>query len=449
MNSLLRYFLLILLFIPVAACEKSELPEVEQIQELQEQEHSHGPVYAGFPETFESGTKTSYAAADVQLSTGSWNLDNALIGTSSSDRKNGLKSVRIKNAGKVTMNFNLTNGASRVSISHALYGLDAESSWELYASENSGVNWTKIGSTVTTTSITLQTEVFMVNFSGNVRFQIRKINTGGRINIDDFLVEEQEALPTRDDNLGMGNPSNASTNVTMPNNYLLVKPQYALSYNNSKGTANWVSWHLSLAWKGNAMRCNCFTSDNTLPAGFFKATSSHYTNTGFDRGHLCPSEDRDASRNDNQATFLMTNIFPQAPINNQRTWADLEAYCRSLLNSGNELYIIAGGYGSGGTGWNGGVTYSIANGKINVPARTWKVILVLPVGSNDVARVTNSTRVIAVDMPNNQTVNSQHWGYYRVSVDYLETQTGYNFLSNIPDNIENVIEAVVDNVQVQ
>ncbi len=68
-------------------------------------------VYSGFPETFESGSKTAYAVASVTLSTGSWTLDDALIGTSTSDRKNAAKSVRIEYTGTVTMNFDVTNGA--------------------------------------------------------------------------------------------------------------------------------------------------------------------------------------------------------------------------------------------------------------------------------------------------------------------------------------------------
>jgi endonuclease G len=71
--------------------------------------------------------------------------------------------------------------------------------------------------------------------------------------------------------------------------------------------------------------------------------------------------------------------------------------------------------------------------------------VVLPVGSNDVSRVSNSTRVIAVDMPNNQTVNSLPWGNYRVSIDALENILGYDFLNNVPATIQSVIEAAVDN----
>ncbi len=441
MNKLFHYFLVAVFLFSVSSCEKDYTePEFSGYSI----EQAHAPVYTGFPETMEAGTKTSYAAADVVLQTGSWNLNNALIGVSLSDRKNGNKSIRIQSTGIVTMNFNLTSGATLVSVQHAKYGADAASSWELYASVNSGSTWTKVGSTIFTNSTTLTTATFTMAYSGNVRFQIRKL-TGGRLNIDDILVEEDIPVPIRDDNMALGNPSNAVTNVSYPNNYLLVKTQYALSYNNSRGTANWVSWHLNSAWQANVPRCDCFVSDNTLPSTFFKATSSMYTNTGFDRGHLCPSEDRDASSADNQATFIMTNIIPQSPISNQRTWASLESYARTLTTQGYEVYIVAGGYGSGGTGSNGGVTQTIANGKITVPSRIWKVMLVLPLGNNDVNRVTNATRVIAVDMPNNQTVNSQPWGYYRVSVDYVESVTGYNFFSNVPDNIENIIEATVDN----
>jgi endonuclease G len=77
---------------------------------------------------------------------------------------------------------------------------------------------------------------------------------------------------------------------------------------------------------------------------------------------------------------------------------------------------------------------------------TWKIIVILSNGNNDLSRITNATRVIAVIMPNTQACSDYPWTYYRVSVDYIETQTGYNFLSNVPTNIQSVIEATVDNL---
>ena len=250
-------------------------------------------------------------------------------------------------------------------------------------------------------------------------------------------------IPVRDNNMELGNPSNATTKISDKDNYLIEKKQYCLAYNNSKGEPNWVSWHLNTSWKGEAKRCNCFITDISLPELFYKVKKSEYTKSGFDRGHLCPSDDRDANEEDNEATFFMSNMIPQSPHLNRITWVALEEYCRKLVQQGNELYIIAGGYGSGGIGSNNTLTNTIGE-HINVPSHCWKIIVILPEGNNDLHRISDNTKVIAVNMPNNQTVNEYHWEHYRTSVDEIEKITGYDFLNKISKNIQNHIEAKKD-----
>jgi endonuclease G len=246
--------------------------------------------------------------------------------------------------------------------------------------------------------------------------------------------------------LALGNPSQAVTDVGTPNNYLMEKTQYALAYDNSRGSAKWVGWHLSGAWKGGTARQDDFRADTDLPSGFYRAGSTSYSGTGFDRGHICPSDDRDSSITDNSSTFLMTNMLPQAPNLNRIVWANFESYCRSLMDSDHELYIFSGGYGQGGEGTNG-TANTIANGKIVVPSHCWKVALVLPIGDNDISRIDANTRVIAVDMPNTQMANQSDWRDYRVSTDFVELVTGLDFFSEVPTGTQSVIESRIDTQQ--
>jgi endonuclease G len=169
-----------------------------------------------------------------------------------------------------------------------------------------------------------------------------------------------------------------------------------------------------------------------------------YSSTGFDRGHNTPSGDRTNTIAANSATFLMTNMIPQAPYHNQIVWAGMEDSLRRLVTQGNELYIIMGNYGTGGTG-NNGFTTTIDAGRVTVPSNIWKIAIVIPNGDNDSSRVNNNTRVIAVDIPNTNTLFST-WKSYRTSVDAIEAATGYDLISRLPASLQAVLEARVDNL---
>ncbi len=446
-KTLLGFLLLCIAF---QSCKKDEIFN-ESSQDGNESVYSNYALRtaAAFPEGFESGSKSSYTAGNVSLGSGQWFFSDALIGTSTADRKTGTKSARIRNQGFIHTNFNLNFGVNYVTVQHAKYSTTSNSTWQFYYSTNDGGTWTQLGANITTTSTTLATSTFTLNTTVPTRIRILKLNGSGILNIDNVLVDEPGEAPSRDAHLGLGNPSNAAVNTATPNNYLISKSQYVLSYNNSRGTANWVAWHMSNAWKGAAARCDCFASDTQIPSTFYRAGSTSFSGSGFDRGHMCPSEDRDGSSTDNAATFLMSNMIPQAPNNNQITWNAFETYCRTLLNQGNELYVISGGYGNGGTGSNGGITSTLANGAIAVPSNVWKAVLVLPIGSSDLNRVSSSTRIIAIDVPNTQSASSQPWQNYRTSVDAIEAQTGLNLFSLVADGIQSGIESQVDAVTIQ
>jgi len=244
--------------------------------------------------------------------------------------------------------------------------------------------------------------------------------------------------------LTFGNPSGAVADLNQPLNYLMEKPEFALSYNRDKGGPNWVSWHLTDEWIGNLARVDTFRPDPAVPPTWYRVLGTDFSGSGFDRGHMTPNADRDKETSIpiNQATFLMSNMVAQAPDNNQGPWAQLENFLRTLLPA-NELYIVSGPVGVGGTG-SGGFANTIANGHVTVPSSTWKVVLVIPKGDNDISRVTAATRTIAVNMPNIQGIRNEDWHTYLTTVDAIEQLTGYDFFANVPDAVENAIEAGTD-----
>jgi endonuclease G, mitochondrial len=246
-------------------------------------------------------------------------------------------------------------------------------------------------------------------------------------------------------NLLMGNPSQATTNSNNSENYLVTRPQYALSYSKRKGIPNWVAWELNSTWLGDSGRVGKFAPDEELPADWERIKPADYTGSGFDRGHMVNSEDRSRSAEDNIQTFLMTNIIPQAPDNNQGVWVQLENYSRKLVRSGKELFIISGGHGQGGIG-SKGLKATVGRGKVIVPAVTWKVILVLDKPNAGVAGVDKNTRTIAVIIPNKQGVRFDPWQQYRTSVNEVEKLTGYQFFTSVPAEVRSVINAKVDAV---
>lgn len=250
------------------------------------------------------------------------------------------------------------------------------------------------------------------------------------------------APPVNDRHLLLGNPSEASTDPNQANNYLIVRPQYALSYSRDRGIANWASWQLNRSWVGNGDRPD-FQPDTSLPPGWYRVTPNDYTGSGFDRGHLVPAADRNRRREDSAAVFLMTNIFPQAQDNNQGPWNDLEMYSRELVHQGKELYIMAGGAGTGGSGERGQRT-SLGQGRVAVPEFTWKIILVLDRAIASADEVSTGDRIIAVILPNVDGIRHNDWRQYRQSVDQIERLTGYDFLSALDNSVETELEARVD-----
>ncbi len=250
------------------------------------------------------------------------------------------------------------------------------------------------------------------------------------------------------EHLRLGNPSEAREDASDRNNFLMRKKFFAVSYNESLGTPNWASWHLTRGFLGEAPRL-AFHADHTLPAGFTRIEPADYTSSGFDRGHLCPHGDRAESHEMSESTFVMTNMIPQSPENNEKAWDQLENYLRSLvLHHGRQIYIVAGPHGRGGVGRTGFKSIIRHNHHtIVVPAHTWKVALVLNANADATRPVDRSARLIGVIVPNNSSPGLE-WAGFRVPVAEIEELTGYTFFDQVNSRTLELLKTEVDEVPI-
>lgn len=173
--------------------------------------YASGPLYGGFPEDFESPDATQKGSYNMtaidnnlNLKTGNWKLYYAILATTAGrDRFNptGKQCIRMQQQldfdAYVQMNFDLPNGASKVTFSYGAYYTDASSTFKLEYSQDGGVTWQQTGEKVSDASAESKVAIFLMDIKGAVRFRIDKLGLGptngtdvfnGRLSIEDFAV---------------------------------------------------------------------------------------------------------------------------------------------------------------------------------------------------------------------------------------------------------------------
>ncbi len=215
--------------------------------------------------------------------------------------------------------------------------------------------------------------------------------------------------------------------------HLLDEGSFVVSYSPVKRVPNWVAWRLDRSYLGHVRRKNDFRPDPALPSEFYHVSERDYLHSGYDRGHLCPSADREDTPEDNSTTFVFTNMEPQLHELNAGPWEKLERYERELAERpGAVLYLIAGGVFSS--------PFPTIGDGVAVPAANFKIVVVLSEGQG-ASDVTQETEVLSVLMPNQPGVGQHDWTEFVTSVDAIERATGYDFLSAVAEPVQRVIEA--------
>ena len=157
----------------------------------------------------------------------------------------------------------------------------------------------------------------------------------------------------------------------------------------------------------------------------------YFRGSGYDHGHICPSADRQYSTAANKQTFYLTNMQPQYPKFNQKLWAEMEDRMRKWIANSpatDTMYVC-----KGGTIDDEANIIERVKDKLIVPKYFYMAILY---------KNSEGYKAIAFWAEN---INVDHSGDdlrdYVMSIDRLEEMTGIDFFCNLPDDIENKVEA--------
>jgi len=197
---------------------------------------------------------------------------------------------------------------------------------------------------------------------------------------------------------------------------------YTLSYNEDHEQANWVHYKLNPAFlSGTAARVDIFREDPSVSSK--SASLKDYKGSGYDRGHLAPAADMKYNSIAMSESFYMSNISPQSPSFNRGIWKRLESLVRGWGEKF-EIYVsTAGVLGSDNLG-------AIGKNRVTVPSKYYKVIY-----------APDKNIMIGFLLSNSK--QSGSLSSYTVSVDKIESLTGIDFFSELPDNVEAELESIV------
>lgn len=232
-------------------------------------------------------------------------------------------------------------------------------------------------------------------------------------------------LESSEINQDKGLPEGSFEQVIIPDdipNIMLDYEGFSVGFNPEMHQPNYVVWTLEPdETAGDNSRTNAqFMADPQVDGC---ASLTDYRNSGFDRGHMAPAADMKWSEKAMADCHYLTNMCPQDKRLNSGAWATIEKNARKWALKYGPLVIVCGPVLSDR------LTRSIGVTPVPVPERFFKVIL---------APHANPPMGIGFIMPNSYVEGGAQSTV--VSIDDVEAVTGFDFFSELPDDIENEVE---------
>lgn len=221
---------------------------------------------------------------------------------------------------------------------------------------------------------------------------------------------------------------------------LIVRKGYVLLHGDDDKIPLWVCEKVTKNQvTGNLPRDDAFAPDPLLPVGR-RAELSDYKGSGFDRGHMAPAGNQTRDSELKRETFFLSNMVPQVGRTfNQGVWKDLESRVRDWAVSRSTIYTITGPMLYDPEEENA----TTAHGHVPL----------LRIGANHVAVPTHCFKIVVAKNAQGQweasafvlkntkyRPNQLDLKLYLTSIRWIEERTGLDFLSLLPDDVEEAIE---------
>lgn len=303
-----------------------------------------------------------------------------------------------------------------------------------------------------------------------MKFRVAYIE-GNNVGIEYLVVDDTQERPNenKNENSDIDNPAARLLEMPRVNTTNFLAAHYvdydnqhimnlAIEWNAAMRHSSWVAFSFdSTTSQDNVKRGDAWGWDPLIPVELGKVIEDDHKSDGYDKGHLCASEDRVYCKEANDQTFLYSNISPQIGSFNQKFWAKLEAliqkWGRSTQNGVyDKVYVAKGGTinkllkdWTGKQKANDGLYPTAdADGKSSpksknglvVPAYYYMAIL---------AEKDGKFQAIGFLVPHSEDLPAKpttaDLQTYTCSIAHLEEQTGIDFFCNLKDNVEREVES--------
>ena len=229
---------------------------------------------------------------------------------------------------------------------------------------------------------------------------------------------------------------------------------YSYYYNYTYYASLWVAYPLCGTHKSGSASTSTWSYNPDVPTTPVNrqvkvrskdgSYTTMYSNSTYSRGHQCPNADRKSNDQMNEQTYYVTNQTPQRQNKfNGSIWGALETAERALVSSASDTVYVVTGPVYRKKGGSESISYLTGISGANpssLPIPNYYFKAFLKVKRNGSGEVTSASAIGFWFDHRDYNSDTEHYYDFAVSVDQIETWTGFDLFTNLPGSLQTSAE---------